>query len=144
MSLQKRIFVAVLRTHQAIYEHSDGWIGHRLLGVPTLLVRSTGRRTGQQRTNALVYIEDDGRYVIVASNGGAKRAPAWLHNLRAEPAAEVQIGRDRQTATATEINRGDPDFDRLWSALNKVNRGTYDRYQESTDRPIPLVALRPT
>lgn len=62
----------VLRLHQAIYEATGGVIGHRLIGVPTLLLTTTGRRTGDRRTAALVYAKDaDGSLVVVASNGGA-------------------------------------------------------------------------
>ena len=91
------LFATALRVHQKIYERTDGLVGHRLLRVPTLLLRTTGARSGATRTNALVYARDGDRYLVVSSNGGADRAPAWLHNLRKSPAAEVQIGRKRFT-----------------------------------------------
>ena len=62
-----------LRIHAQVYERTDGLVGHRMLGVPTLLLRTTGRRTGVTRTNALVYASDGGRYLVVPSNGGADR-----------------------------------------------------------------------
>src|SRR5205814_3124058 len=83
----------ILRVHQRIYEATDGRIGHGTIGVPTLLLRTRGRRSGATRTNALVYARDGDAYLVVASNGGADRAPAWLHNLRANPQVEIQIGR---------------------------------------------------
>jgi deazaflavin-dependent oxidoreductase (nitroreductase family) len=133
----------VLRVHERIYKATDGRIGHRMIGVPTLLLRTTGRRSGATRTNALVYARDGDDYLVVASNGGADRAPAWLHNLRADPAVEVQVGRDRERATARLVERGDPDYDRLWGIVNDNNRDRYRAYQERTTRPIPVVVLSP-
>ena len=143
MALADRLMHTGLRVHQKLYESSDGRVGHGLLGVPALLLRTTGRRSGQTRTNALVYASDGDRYLVVPSNGGAPRAPAWLHNLRAEPQVEVQLGRDRKPATATVIGRDDPDFDRVWRAVNDNNSGRYDAYQARTTRQIPVVALTP-
>jgi deazaflavin-dependent oxidoreductase (nitroreductase family) len=137
------LFSNALRVHQLLYETSGGLVGHKLLGVPTLLLRTTGRKSGQTRTNALVYLDDGGRYVVVASKGGADQPPAWLLNLRANPAVEVQIGRSRKPATAAVIERGAPDYERLWRAVNEMNSGRYDEYQTKTSRPIPLVALTP-
>jgi deazaflavin-dependent oxidoreductase (nitroreductase family) len=137
------LFSTALQIHAFIYERTDGRIGHRVLGVPTLLLRTTGRRTGQTRTNALVYAADDGRYLVVPSNGGADNPPAWLHNLRATPDVEVQIGRDRKSATATIVDPSAPDFDRLWRVVNDNNAQRYDGYQSQTTRQIPVVALTP-
>ena len=141
MSIYQSVFGTTLRVHAFIYEHTDGLIGHRLLGVPCLMLRTTGRKTGQTRTNSLVYAKDGDRYVVVASKGGDPRAPAWLLNLRAKPEVEVQIGRTRLSATAAEITRGDADYARLWKLVNDKNGNRYDEYQKKTTRPIPLVAL---
>lgn len=143
MPLGRRVFVTVLRVHAAIYERTDGRLGHRLLGLPTLLLRSTGAKSGQIRTSALVYAQDGDRWLVVPSNGGARRASAWLHNVRATPRVEVQVGRTRYPAEATIVNRGEPDFDRLWKLADDNNRGQYGRYQEQTERPIPVVVLTP-
>lgn len=134
----------VLRVHEKLYIASDGRIGHNLIGVPTLLLRTTGRRSGATRTNGLVYAPDGSDYLVVPSNGGADRAPAWLHNLKAKPAVEIQIGRKRQPATARVIEKADPDFERVWTLVNDNNRDRYRAYQEKTSRPIPVVALTPT
>src|SRR5919112_6476058 len=93
----------VLRVHEQIYKRTDGRVGHRMIGVPTLLLRTTGRRSGATRTNALVYARDSDDYLVVASNGGADRPPAWLHNLRANPEGEIQGGRQRQKGTAAVL-----------------------------------------
>jgi deazaflavin-dependent oxidoreductase (nitroreductase family) len=137
------LFSTALRVHQMLYERSGGLVGHRLLGVPTLLLRTTGARTGLARTNALVYARDGDRYLVVASKGGADQAPAWLHNLRKNPEAEVQVGRTRCRAVAQIVARDDPDYTRLWRIVNENNAGRYDEYQTRTERPIPIVVLTP-
>ena len=134
----------VLRLHERLYIATDGRIGQGWLGVSSLLLRTTGRRSGVTRTNGLVYARDGDDYLVVPSNGGADRAPAWLHNLKADPAVEIQIGRERGSATARVIERADPDFERLWAVVNDNNRDRYRAYQEKTARPIPVVALTPT
>jgi deazaflavin-dependent oxidoreductase (nitroreductase family) len=133
----------VLRVHEKIYKGTDGRLGHRMVGVPTLLLRTTGRRSGVTRTNALVYARDGDDYLVVASNGGADKPPAWLHNLRADPAVEIQVGRDRQKATARILEPADPDYDRLWKVVNENNRDRYNGYTKLTSRPIPIVAVTP-
>ena len=100
----------VLRLHERLYKATDGRIGHKMIGVPTLLLRSTGARSGQTRTNALVYARDGADYLVVASNGGGDRDPAWLHNLRAKPEIEIQIGRERQKASTRILGPSDPDY----------------------------------
>ena len=133
-----------LRVHERLYVASDGRIGHKMLGVPSLLLRTTGRRSGQTRTNGLVYARDGDDYLVVASNGGADRAPGWLHNLRANPTVEIQIGRERQPATARIIERSDPDYERVWKLVNENNGDRYNAYQQKTARPIPVIALTPS
>jgi deazaflavin-dependent oxidoreductase (nitroreductase family) len=134
-----------LKTHQWLYERTDGRVGQQLGKLPTLLLRTKGARTGQPRVAALVYgLDGDGRYVVVASNGGSDRAPGWLHNVRAEPQVEVQLGRVRHAATAEILTDG-TDYDRCWKIVNDLNRsqsgGRYDHYQTLTQRRIPLVVL---
>ena len=138
------IFSTILKLHQGIYEATDGRLGHKLLGVPTLLLRTSGRKSGLQRTNALIYIDDGkGSKVVVASNGGEAKPPAWLLNLKAKPSVEYQINRDRFQATAEVIEKADPDYQRLWQQHNDHNSDRYDEYQSMTERAIPLVRLVP-
>ncbi len=134
----------LLSLHQRLYERTDGRIGHKMIGVPSLLLRTTGRRTGQARTSALVYGRDGRDYLLVASNGGSDRPPGWLFNIEASPAVEIQVGRTRSRATARVVRPGDPDYCGLWKLVNDGNHGRYDRYQVRTQRPIPLVLLTPT
>ncbi len=135
------VVLGVLHLHQTIYDVSDGRVGHGLLGVPCLLLRTTGRRTGRSRTSALVYARDGEDYLVVGSFGGADRAPGWLHNVRARPQVWVQLKRERFPATASIIEPGDDAYHPLWRLVNENNGGRYDRYQTKTRRPIPIVRL---
>jgi deazaflavin-dependent oxidoreductase (nitroreductase family) len=137
------IFGQVLRVHEKVYKGTDGRIGHKILGVPCLLLRTTGRRSGATRTNGLVYAQDGEDYLVVASNGGADKAPAWLHNLKANPDVEVQLGRKRRKGTAAVVEPSDPNYERLWKIVNENNGDRYTAYQKLTDRPIPVVAITP-
>ena len=134
----------LLSLHQSIYERTDGRLGHRLIGVPSLLLRTTGRRTGQPRTSALVYARDGDGYVLVASRGGSDSPPGWLYNVEAEPAVEIQVGRARWAATAHIVRAGDAGYPGLWKLVNDKNYGRYDRYQTRTQRKIALVVVTPT
>jgi len=113
--------------------------------LPALLLRTTGARTGKTRTSALVYgMDGNGRYVVVGSDGGADKSPGWVHNLRANPKAEIQIGRARYPVTAEILTEG-PDYERCWKIVNDLNRyhdgGRYEHYQTLTTRRIPVVVL---
>lgn len=141
MAISDAVFRTVLNIHQSLYERTDGRIGENLFGTKALLLRTTGRKSGVTRTAALTFAKDGDRYLIVASKGGAPEPPAWLHNLRAQPQAEVQVGRRRMPATATIIESEDPDYARVWKIVNDANSNRYDAYQEKTERPIPVVAL---
>lgn len=134
----------VLRLHELLYKRTDGRIGHHMIGVPTLLLRTTGRPSGATRTNGLVYARDGADYLVVASNGGADRHPAWLHNLRANSDVEIQIGRERRKGTARVIEPSDPDYGRLWKIVNKNNRDRYSAYQTQAARAIPVIVVTPT
>ena len=134
----------VLRVHERLYVRTDGRVGHRMIGVPTLLLRTTGRRSGATRTNALVYASDGDDLLVVASNGGADRPPAWLHNLRANPEVEIQVGRERRKGTASIVEPSDPSYERRWKIVNENNKDRYTAYQKLTSRPIPVVAITPS
>lgn len=132
-----------LRLHQLLYERSGGAVGHRIIGVPTLLLYSAGRRSGKERCNALVYAKDGADYVLVASNGGSDRPPGWLFNVQSKPQVEVQVARTKQPGLARVMEREDADYDRLWKLVNDHNHGRYDAYQKQTSRGIPLVVVNP-
>ena len=138
------IFSTVLKIHQSIYESTDGLLGHKLLGVPTLLLRTKGRKSGEIRTTALIYLDDNNSKVVLASKAGDSKPPAWLLNLQANPKVEYQLNRNRVAAVTEVIERSHPDYERLWKEHNDRNAGRYDEYQSLTERPIPLVRLVPS
>lgn len=139
----KAFGVRMLALHQAIYERTQGRIGHRLLGLPSLLLRTTGAKTAQERVSALVYAKDGATFLVVPSNGGADRAPGWYHNLRAQPNCEIQVGTRRLPARASIMDPDDAGFDRAWELANAANNQRFRGYQRSTSRRIPVVALSP-
>jgi deazaflavin-dependent oxidoreductase (nitroreductase family) len=124
--------------HTQQYVETDGREGHRWNGVDTLVLTTTGRRTGDKRRNALIYGTDGDRYVVVGSFGGSDRHPLWFHNLSADPQVDVQVGSDKFAATA-RLATGD-ERSRLWAMMAEVFP-TYLSYQEKTSREIPVVVL---
>jgi deazaflavin-dependent oxidoreductase (nitroreductase family) len=143
VSIISQVQGVFLKGHQVIYERSGGWVGHRLMMVPTLLLRTVGARTGATRTSALVYVKDGDAWVVVASNGGQDRPPGWYFNVKADPKVIVQVGRRRIPALATVIEGDDPDHGRLFDLADTKNHGRYKAYQRQTDRPIAVVRLAP-
>jgi F420H(2)-dependent quinone reductase len=126
--------------HRWVYRRSGGRVGGQLLGVPILLLTTTGRRSGLPHTTALTYLTDDAHYAVVASNGGARQHPAWLHNLRAFPHAQIQVGARVYRVHAREA-AGD-ERERLWNQMVHLYGG-YRGYQSRTRRQIPVVVLEP-
>ncbi len=139
-----KAMLAFLRVHDKVYQATNGWVGHRLpFAPPSLLLHSTGAKTGRKRTNSLTYARDGETYLIVASNGGAPRNPAWYHNLKAHPRVQVNVGPRRLDVTARVVMPGDDDYDRLWRIVNANNADRYRAYQKRTSRPIPVIVLEP-
>ena len=140
-----------LKLHQFVYRHSGGLIGSRIVaGGRALLLTTTGRRSGEPRTCALIYLKDGERLVVVASNGGSDHPPSWLLNLQDHPGVGVQIGLRKFSARASVASA--EERERLWPRVNHHNmglapimhpgaRGRYDVYQRHTTREIPLVLL---
>jgi F420H(2)-dependent quinone reductase len=141
--LEQGVLPQVFRIHDAVYQKTNGWIGHRTLGIPSLLLHTVGAKTGKARTTSLSYARDGEDYLIVASKGGAPTAPGWYHNLRANPNVEINVGPKRFGVTAKPVLPNDPDYGRLWKIVNKNNGNRYEAYQKKTSRPIPVVVLTP-
>jgi len=134
--------VRLLRLHNAIYKGTNGRIGHRIPGAPpSLLLHTTGAKTGKPRTTSLTYARDGDSYLIVASKGGAPRAPGWYHNLRTDPSVEINVGTKRFAVTAKPVLPRDPDYARLWQIVNKNDANRYENYQRRTSRPFPVIVL---
>jgi deazaflavin-dependent oxidoreductase (nitroreductase family) len=141
--LEQGLLPRVLRIHDAVYQKTNGWIGHRTLGIPSLLLHTVGAKTGQARTASLTYARDGDDYLIVASKGGDPKAPGWYHNLKANRSVEINVGPKRFRVTAHPVLPADPDYTRLWQIVNKNNSNRYEAYQKKTSRPIPVVVLKP-
>ncbi len=127
--------------HIKEYLASDGKQGHIWRGAPTLLLTTTGRKSGEQRRTALIYGQDGDRYVVVASKGGAPRNPLWFLNLRDHPEAQIQVNADVMDVRA-RVAAGD-ERTRLWEQMAKI-WPDYNAYQTRTKREIPVVVLEPS
>jgi deazaflavin-dependent oxidoreductase (nitroreductase family) len=126
--------------HVKAYRETDGEQGYLWNGAPILLLTTTGRKSGEQRTSALIFGRDGDDLLLVASKGGAPDHPLWYLNLDANPEVEVQVKGEVFAATAHDA-AGD-EKTRLWSVMTDI-WPNYDAYQERTDREIPLVVLTP-
>lgn len=108
--------------------------------TPTLLLTTTGRRSGKQRTVPLIFGRSGRSYVIVASKGGAPEHPAWYLNLSTNPEVQLQIKGDRLRARA-RVAEGE-ERSRLWNVMAEIYP-PYDQHRKRTVREIPLVVLEP-
>ena len=135
------IFQFFLGFFVAMYKLTNGKFGGHISGLDVLVLSTTGRKTGKQRERPLGYFEHEGAYVVIGSNGGADKDPAWFFNLRANPKAHVRLGKRQLDVTATIV---EPDLrNKLWAKLTEI-APAYKRYETSTQRTIPLALLRPT
>jgi deazaflavin-dependent oxidoreductase (nitroreductase family) len=127
--------------HVHRYQETNGDVGYMWNGVPILLLTTTGRRSGQPRTNALIFGRDGTDYLVVASMGGAPTHPNWYLNLQANPEAGVQVRAEHTKVTARTA--GPEEKPRLWKIMTD-GWPNYDVYQSRTDRVIPVVVLTPS
>ncbi len=126
--------------HVAKYRETGGAVGHIWNGVPALLLTTTGRKTGEARTQAMIYARDGDNYLVVASKGGAPQHPAWYLNLVAQPEVEIQV-KDEIIKVVASTAEG-AERERLWQVVTGV-WPNYDQYQQRTQRVIPVVVLTP-
>lgn len=124
--------------HTRRYVESGGKDGQDWNGVPTLVLTTRGRRSGQLRRNALIYGRDGDSIVIVASRGGDDHHPLWYLNLVEEPSVTLQVGPDVFPARARTADADEKA--RLWPAMASI-WPAYNDYQAKTDRDIPVVIL---
>jgi deazaflavin-dependent oxidoreductase (nitroreductase family) len=123
-----------------LYRLSGGRLGGRIHRAPVLLLTTTGRKSGQARTAPVVYLADGEDLVVIGSNAGHGRTPAWSLNLRANPEAEVEVGRSRRPVRA-RVAEGE-EREELWRRHNEQYSG-FDEYEARTDRDIALFVLEP-
>src|ERR1700739_2152271 len=122
------------------FRANDGKVGGQFEGANLLLLTSTGAKSGQPRVSPLAYFRIDGKLLIIGSYAGADVNPAWVHNLRANPAAHIEIGNESSDVTARELPREERDD--LFPKITAVAPG-FAEYQARTTRVIPLFELQP-
>jgi deazaflavin-dependent oxidoreductase (nitroreductase family) len=127
--------------HVRRYQETNGEVGYLWNGVPTLLLTTTGRRSGLPRTIAIIFGRDGDDYLLVASKGGAPSHPNWYLNLAANPEAEIQVRGERLRVRARTASEDEKP--RLWQIMAEL-WPNYDVYQTRTERVIPVVVLTPT
>jgi deazaflavin-dependent oxidoreductase (nitroreductase family) len=137
-----------IRNHVERYLESDGADGHMwdssIAGgsglIPTLLLATTGRKSGATHTRPLIYSKTDGAFVVVASRGGTPAHPDWYLNLVANPDVSIKVAADAYEAKARTAT-GD-ERDALWAQMAKLYP-PYNLYQQRTERQIPVVVIEP-
>jgi F420H(2)-dependent quinone reductase len=122
------------------YESSGGRDGTTLRGMPVIVLTSKGARTGKIRKTPLMRVEYDGRYAVVASQGGAPTHPVWYHNVRANPRVELQDGPVKREYDAHEA--AGEERAQWWGRAVEAFPD-YADYQRRTDRQIPVFVLAP-
>ena len=123
------------------YEASGGEKARLSGGHPIIVLTSVGRRTGKLRKTALMRVEHEGRYAVVASLGGAARNPVWYHNLKAEPRVELQDGAVKRDYRARELDGAERE--EWWSRAVEAFP-QYATFARRTKRVIPVFVLEPT
>jgi deazaflavin-dependent oxidoreductase (nitroreductase family) len=123
------------------FRANQGRVGGPFEGAPLLLLHHLGARSGTRRINPLVYLGDDGRYVVFASKAGAPTNPDWYHNLKANPNVSIEVGTDTIDVVASEATG--EERERLFQA--QVERSPqFAEYQDKTERIIPAIVLTPS
>jgi F420H(2)-dependent quinone reductase len=129
------------RLNKFLFRKTRGKVGGKFLGAPVLLLDHVGRKSGQARTNPLIYLDDAPRLVIVASKGGTDAHPAWFHNLMAMATTEVELPGGERRRVRPRVAEGD-ERAALWERLVAIYK-PYATYATYTEREIPVVVLEP-
>jgi deazaflavin-dependent oxidoreductase (nitroreductase family) len=123
-----------------LYRLSGGRLGGRVNRAPVLLLTTTGRRSGRIRTAPVVYLKDGERMVVINTNAGNAKVPAWSLNLTANPEAEVELGR-RKIPVVARVAEGEERAD-LWRRHNEQYAG-FDEYDAELNREPKVIVLEP-
>ena len=130
-----------LNAHASMYRLSGGKLGGKVGPNTILLLTTTGRKSKEKRTIPLGYFKDGDNFVITASNGGAAQNPGWYFNLKGDPHATIEVGKEKMEVTAEQA---DPEQKkRLWAKLVSVSP-QYDGYTKKSNRDIPMMILHPS
>jgi deazaflavin-dependent oxidoreductase (nitroreductase family) len=125
--------------HVRRYRETGGQVGHDWEGTQTLILTTTGRRSGEPRDAPLIYGRNGDDLLVVASKGGSDEPPAWYRNLQENPEAEVQLRDERFRVRARDAT--DDEKPALWTEM-VGHWPKYEEYQRKTERPIPVVVLQ--
>jgi F420H(2)-dependent quinone reductase len=123
-----------------IYRLTRGRLMNKIGRAPVMLLTSTGRRSGRPRTAPVLYLADGERLIVISSNGGNDRAPAWSYNLEANADAEVEIRGERRQVRARVVD-GEERAE-LWRRMNQQYAG-FEDYDQTTSREIAVFVLEP-
>lgn len=131
------------RLHRRLYQLTGGKIGAGYPGMKlkVLLLTTTGHKSGMQRTHPVMYYRDEENFVIAASNAGADKPPLWYLNLKNHPEAKVQVRDAIHSVVAHEASA--EEHTRLWAILKELHP-LFVAYEKFTERPIPVIILRPS
>ncbi len=137
-----------VKQHVTRYIESEGKDGHMwdssVAGgpgpIPTLLLATTGRRSGEPRTVPLIYTKTGGGYVVIASRGGSPQHPDWYFNLAADSSVRIRVATEVYDAKARTA--GPDEREALWRQMSEVYP-PYNDYQARADRQIPVVVIEP-
>jgi deazaflavin-dependent oxidoreductase (nitroreductase family) len=140
MSMPDSWLTAAGKMNVPLYRLSRGRIGGKVGRAPVLLLTTTGRRSGERRTAPVLYARDGERLIVIGSNAGNERAPAWSLNLAANPDADVEVG-SRRSSVHARVAEGE-ERARLWRLMNDQYEG-FDDYDARTSRAIAVFMLEP-
>jgi deazaflavin-dependent oxidoreductase (nitroreductase family) len=126
------------RAHAWIVRRSGGRLGRRFLGAPVIVLRTTGRRSGEQRDAPIFYVSHGDCWAVVASNAASERHPAWYLNLEAKPEADVFVEGGWHAVRARRA--AEAEVEELWPRFVEVYRG-YDHYRTLATREFPVMVL---
>ncbi len=140
MPMNKTLMKAAGAIHTSLYKIGGGRLTRKMRGSEVVLLTTTGRRSGKQRTTPLFGLADGDNWTLIASQGGHPEHPNWYLNLRDNPDVELQVGSKTMRMRAETAEGGERD--RLWSKMGLMYDG-YNDYQKLTKRIIPVVVLKP-
>jgi deazaflavin-dependent oxidoreductase (nitroreductase family) len=125
----------------AEFRANEGRVGGHFAGKTMLLLHTRGAKSQKERINPAMYVKDDGRFVIIASKGGAPTNPNWYYNLLANPHVTIEVGTEKFEATAKEVTE-EPERTRLYDKMVQM-MPSFDDYRRRTKRKIPVITLNP-
>ena len=137
-----KLIRTISKIHGYIYRISRGRVGKQLGKVAILLLTTTGRKSGKKRSVPLTAIPYGAKYILVASFGGSPVHPAWLINIRQNPAVHIRVGSIVKQAKASIIETTDTGYEEMWEKAI-ATYGGYDNYKRATSRHIPIVVITP-